>query len=165
LHVARPAPQEAILEPQARRPHSTFLAPCSSSAPSPITMYTALRPNRCMILSKQLSFPAQSEGREGTRAGEDPGQHPASQSSMKVKMDAVPPQCTRKGGCEALGSSPSCTNPKLKLPQRAEGVAQVSQDSNARPQPPQTKPSPQTNPSPQIQPTNQAIKRMGLTRT
>lgn len=49
---------------QLRGGRSTFFAPCSSSTPSPITMYTAFLPNLCIILSKQLSFPEEGEGGE-----------------------------------------------------------------------------------------------------
>ena len=43
--------------PQKNRLSYTFLATASSSAPSPITTYTALRPNLWETRSKQLSLP------------------------------------------------------------------------------------------------------------
>lgn len=50
----------------------TFFAPCSSSTPSPITMYTAFLPNLCIILSKQLSFPEQHKRRYIFLSGHTP---------------------------------------------------------------------------------------------
>lgn len=48
----------------------TFLAACSSSAPSPTTTYTTFLPNLCIMRSKQLSFPA-----EETRRKKGSGEH------------------------------------------------------------------------------------------
>jgi hypothetical protein len=45
----------------------TFLAACSSSTPSPITTYTTFLPNLCIMRSKQLSFPAKKQNKQGGR--------------------------------------------------------------------------------------------------